>query len=42
MPKSARNGVFVNVLLGAALLLYGYLALEPIGEAAATIRAALV
>ncbi len=41
MPKAARNGVFVNVLLGAALLLYGYLALEPIGEAVATIRGAL-
>ena len=41
MRASVRNGSFVNAVLCGALLLYLYLALEPIGSAVTAVRAAL-
>lgn len=41
MQASARNGSFVNAVLGGALMLYLYLSLEPIGNAVTAVRASL-
>jgi Mn2+/Fe2+ NRAMP family transporter len=41
VPPAVRNRMFVNVLLGAALLLYVYLAGQSAIEAAATVRSFL-
>jgi Mn2+/Fe2+ NRAMP family transporter len=38
VAPDGRSGAVVNTVLGAALLLYGYLALEPIGDALSVVR----